>query len=98
MEARVNAEELEVLLEITLGSKMASEVTWAAGGDPAAAAEDLHRRAGSLVAPFRSGKEAGNRSARVRKDAKRLQLVARLVEEMAYELNEEYDVELVRSA
>ncbi len=94
----MNAEELEVLLEITLGSKMASEVTWEAGGNPAAAAEELNRRAATLVAPFRAGKEAGNRSARVRKDAKLLQLVARLVEEMAYELNEEFDVELVRSA
>jgi len=94
----VNSEELEVLLEITLGSKMASEVTWEAGGDASEAAEVLNRRANSLAAPFRSGRDVGDRSARVRKDVKRLQLVARLVEEMAYELNEEYDVELVRSA
>lgn len=94
----MNAEELEVLLEITLGSQLASEVTWQAGGNAAAAAELLNRRGATLVAPFRAGKEVGARSERVRKDAKLLQLVARLVEEMAYELNEEFDVELVRTA
>ncbi|MDQ6909585.1 MAG: hypothetical protein M3Z84_02180 [Actinomycetota bacterium] len=67
MEARVNAEEQEVLIEITLRSKLDNEVTWQAGGNAAAAAELLNRRAATLVAPFRAGKEVGARSARVRK-------------------------------
>jgi hypothetical protein len=95
----VNADELESLLEITLGSKVASEVSWEAGGDPATAADVLHRRAATLAAPL-NGYQGPlvNRGAQLRKDVKRLQLLARLIEELAYELNEEYDVELVRSA
>lgn len=95
----MNAEELEVLLEITLGAKMASEVTWESGGDACTAAEVLNRRAATLAAPFNTA-EPGlkGRLAQLRKDVKRLRLVATLVDEMAYELNEEYDVELVRSA
>ncbi|HUQ62600.1 MAG TPA: hypothetical protein VM121_02455 [Acidimicrobiales bacterium] len=95
----MNAEQLEVLLEITLGAKVASEVTWEAGGDPSMAAEVLHRRAATLAAPLNGyNGPLVNRGAQLRKDVKRLQLLGRLIEELSYELNEEYDVELVRTA
>jgi hypothetical protein len=93
----MTTEELEVLLEITLGEKLAEEVSWEAGGDPCAAAEVLSRKARTLAAPFRDD-QSGHRFGSLRKDIKRLQLVSSLLEETAYELDEKYGVELVRSA
>ena len=93
----MSTDELEILLEITLGPKLAEEVTWEAGGDPCAAAEILNRRASTLAAPFRDYQNS-HASRSVRKDVKRLQLLARLLEEIVYEVDERYGVELVRSA
>lgn len=93
----MNSEDLETLLDITLGSKLASEVMWEADGDPYTSAEVLKRRAAAMLAPFRSH-HTGKGYGTARKNAHRMQLVARLIDEVIYDFDEELDVELARSA
>jgi hypothetical protein len=90
-------EDLQTLLEITLGRKVAKDVCRECDDDPFRAVETLNRRVDALRAPYRrpGGDDTGcNRAS---KEIARLRLVARLVDEMNYELHEELDVELVRS-
>lgn len=94
----MTSEELEIFLELTLGEKMATEITWEAGADPASAVDVLHRKAGTLAVPFRAHHDEKRHFGRVRKDVKLLELTAKLLDEMVYEFDEDYDVELVRSA
>jgi hypothetical protein len=93
----MSPEDLETLLDITLGSKVASEVMWEANGDPYASAEALKQRAVGLLAPYRSH-HGGKGYGTARKDAHRMQLVARVIDEVIYDFDEELDVELARSA
>ncbi len=93
----MSSEDLETLLDITLGSKVASEVMWESDGDPYASAEALKRRAAALLAPYRSH-HGGKGYGTARKNAHRMQLVARLIDEVIYDFDEELDVELARSA
>jgi hypothetical protein len=93
----MNPEDLETLLDITLGSKVAAEVMWEADGDPYAAAESLKTKAAGRLAPYRSH-HGGKGYGVARKDAHRMQLVARLIDEVIYDFDEELDVELARSA
>ncbi len=91
-------EDLQTLLEITLGRKVARDVCRECDEDPFRAVETLNRRVAALRAPYRSSgsyDDAGY--GRASKEVARLRLVARLVDEMNYELHEELDVELVRS-
>lgn len=94
----MSPEDLETLLEITLGGKVATDVVWETDGDPYAAPEVLNQRATALVAPYRACHHDAKGYARARKDATRLHLVARLLDEVLYDLDEELDVELARSA
>jgi hypothetical protein len=91
-------EDLQTLLEITLGRKVARDVCRECAADPYRAVESLNRRAHALRAPYR---QAGGYDdpgySRASKEITRLSLVARLVDEMNYELHDELDVELVRS-
>ena len=91
-------EELETLLEITLGRKVARDVCRECGADPLRAVELLNRRADALRAPYRqSGAYDDAGYSRASKDMVRMRLVARLVDEMSYEFRDDLDVELVRS-
>lgn len=94
----MTSEDLETLLEITLGSKVATDVVWESEGDPYAAAEVLKRRADTISAPYRARHHDDTGFGAARKDVARLHLVARLLDEVIYDLDEELDVELVRSA
>ena len=91
-------EDLQTLLEITLGRKVAREVCRACDDDPFRAVDTLNRRVDALRAPYRrSGAHEDVGYGRASKEITRLRLVARLVDEMNYEFHEELDVELVRS-
>ena len=91
-------EDLQKLLEITLGRKVAKDVCRECGADPIRAVDLLNRRADALRAPYRqSGAYDDAGYSRASKDVVRMRLVARLVDEMNYELREDLDVELVRS-
>jgi hypothetical protein len=94
----METEDLRILLEITLGPKVAKDVCRECAADPYRAVESLNRRAAALRAPYRqrlSFDDDGFGPAR--KQIARLDLVARLVDELNYEFDEELDVELVRS-
>ena len=91
-------EDLQTLLEITLGHKVAKDVCRECGDDPFRAVDLLYRRADALRAPFRqSGAYDDTGHSRASKEIVRMRLVARLVDEMNYEFREDIDVELVRS-
>ena len=91
-------EDLETILEIALGRKVAKDVCRECADDPDRVVESLNRRAAALRAPYRVERSVDdNGFGRARKEIARLNLVARLIDELNYELNEELDVELVRS-
>ena len=91
-------EDLETILEIALGRKVARDVCRECADDPHRAVESLNRRAAALQAPYRGSRSHDdNGFGRARKEIARLNLVARLIDELNYDLNEELDVELVRS-
>ncbi len=91
-------EDLETILEITLGRKVAKDVCRECADDPYRAADSLYRRAAALQAPYR-GRHSfdDNGYGKARKEIARLHLVARLIDELNYDFDEELDVELVRS-
>ncbi len=91
-------EDLQTLLEITLGRRVAKDLCRECADDPFRAVEVLNRRVDALRAPYRQSgayDDAGYR--RASKEMVRLRLVARLLDEMNYELREDLDVELVRA-
>ena len=91
-------EDLQTLLEITLGRKVAKDVCRECDDDPFRVVQTLNRRVDALRVPYRgSGTYDDAGSGRASKEIARLRLVARLVDEMNYEFHEELDVELVRS-
>jgi hypothetical protein len=91
-------DDLESLLTLTLGPEVASDVAWESAGDPRAAVDLLNRRASALGAPYRQpGAFDDNGFGRAIKEITRLRLVARLLDELAYELDPDLGVELVRS-
>ena len=91
-------EDLQKLLELTLGRKVAKDVCRECSDDPFRAVELLNRRVDALRAPYRqSGAYDDAGYSRASKDMVRMRLVARLVDEMNYEFREDLDVELVRS-
>lgn len=90
-------DDLQTLLEITLGRKVARDVCRESAGDPYRAVDFLNRRVHALRAPYRQGGYDDPGYGRASKEITRLSLVARLVDEMNYELHDELDVELVRS-
>ncbi len=94
----MDPDDLQMLLEITLGRKVAKDVCRECDDDPLRAVQTLNRRVDELRAPYRRAgayDDAGYN--RASKEIARLRLVARLVDEMNYELHQELDVELVRS-
>ena len=91
-------EELETILEITLGRKVAKAVCRECADDPYRAVESLNRRVAALQAPYRVNRSFDDSGfGKARKEIARLNLVARLIDELNYDLNEELDVELVRA-
>jgi hypothetical protein len=91
-------EDLETLLEITLGRKVAKDVCRECSDDPYRAVETLNRRVNALRAPFgREGSFDDQGFGRASKEIARLRLVARLLDELNYDFNDELGVELVRS-
>lgn len=91
-------EYLETLLEMVLGRKTARAVCRECDADPHRAVESLHRRAAALGAPYRRDRmfdDAG--FGRASKEITKLNLVARLIDELNYDLDEELGVEMVRS-
>ena len=91
-------EDLQTLLEITLGRKVAKDVCRECADDPFRAVELLNRRVDALRAPYRqSGAYDDVGYSRASKEMVRMRLVARLFDELNYELREDLDVELVRS-
>ena len=91
-------EDLETILEIALGPKMARDVCRECADDPYRAVETLNRRAAALQAPYRGKRSFEDHGfGKARKEIARLSLVARLIDELNYDLCEELDVELVRS-
>lgn len=91
-------EDLETILAISLGRRVARDICRECADDPHRAVESLNRRAAALRAPYRASSSFDDRSfGRAGKEITRLSLVARLIDELSYELNEDLDVELVRS-
>jgi hypothetical protein len=91
-------ENLETFLEIALGRRTAKAVWRECEADPHRAVESLHRRAAALGAPYRKQRMFDdNGFGRASKEITRLHLVARLIDELNYELDEDLGVELVRS-
>lgn len=91
-------EDLETILAISLGGRVARDVCRECADDPRRAVESLNRRAAALRAPYRAGSSFDDRGfGRAGKEIARLNLVARLIDELSYELDEDYEVELVRS-
>ena len=91
-------EDLQTLLEITLGRRVAKDVCRECDDDPVRAVDTLNRRVDALRAPYRrSGAHDDAGNSRASKEITRMRLVARLVDELNYELIEDLDVELVRS-
>ncbi|HEX2272637.1 MAG TPA: hypothetical protein VHG90_02055 [Acidimicrobiales bacterium] len=91
-------EDLETILEIALGGKVARDVCRECADDPYRAVESLNRRAAALQAPYRASRPFDDHGfGKARKEIARLHLVARLIDELNYDLREDLDVELVRS-
>jgi len=91
-------DDLETLLTVTLGPDVASDVAWESAGDPRLAVDLLNRRAAALGAPYRQSRAFDDKGfGRASKEITRLHLVARLLDELTYELDPDLDVELVRS-
>ena len=91
-------EDLETLLSMTLGPEVAEDVCRACDDDPYRAVEVLNRRAAALSAPYRRQGAFDDRGyAPASKEIARLRLVARLLDELNYDFDEELEVELVRS-
>jgi hypothetical protein len=97
-EYAMEPEDLETILEITLGRKVARDVCRECADDPHRAVDSLHRRAAALQAPYRGSRSFDDDGfGRARKEIARIHLVARLIDELNYDFCEELDVELVRS-
>ena len=91
-------EDLQTFLEIVLGPKMAKDVCRECRTDPHRAVESLNRRAAALQAPYRKQRLFDDSGfARTGKEIARLHLLARLIDELNYELDDELGVELVRT-
>ena len=91
-------QELKTFLEIVLGPKMAKDVCRECRTDPYLAVDSLNRRAAALRAPYRKERLFDdNGFASTGKEITRLQLLARLIDELNHELDDELGVELVRS-
>lgn len=91
-------EELETILAICLGPRVARDVCRESADDPHRAVDGLHRRAAALRAPFRGGSSYDDHGfGRASKEIVRLNLVARLIDELCYEFDDDYEVELVRT-
>ncbi len=91
-------ENLQMFLEIVLGRRVARAVCRECSDDPQRAVDSLNRRAAALQAPFRQQRMFDDSGfAKTGKEITRLHLVARLIDELNYDFDEELGVELVRS-
>ena len=91
-------EDLETILAISLGRRVARDVCRECDDDPLRAVESLNRRAAALRAPYRASSSFDDRGfGRASKEIARINLVARLIDELSYDLDEDLEVELVRS-
>lgn len=91
-------ENLQTFLEIALGRREARAVCRECADDPHRAVDSLNRRAAALQAPFRKQRMFDdNGFAKTGKQITRLHLVARLIDELNYEFDDDLGVELVRS-
>jgi len=91
-------ENLQTFLEIVLGRRVARAVCRECSDDPQRAVDNLNRRAAALQAPFRKQRMFDDSGfAKTGKEITRLHLVARLIDELNYDFDEELGVELVRS-
>ncbi len=90
-------ENLQTFLEIVLGRRVARAVCRECSDDPQRAVDSLNRRAAALQAPFRKQRMFDDSGfAKAGKEITRLHLVARLIDELNYDFDEELGVELVR--